>query len=300
MQIISLSNASDSVIGFAQKRYREADTFRKLANLETYKRVYSVDGLLIIVMPSAVDGRIIITGGSPQIFLTNGSKAYGYSYDADTISDAVIKEVSSQQKAISLYDGRVQIGDLVYSSFDGGWTSKRINSSLEPLGNVNKFELGFMHDNGNIFARHFDSLHDFGVVGRGQILPHLSGAMNNLFSVSYYSQSLLWTLFNGATLFVINPLNKHRHDGWYWTPSFFSVAPADPYQLFGGFYYGEYPASQYGFVSNGYGWFQLPLSEADVRLVAVMDGKVRGGYTYGWAEIVESIAYQGGRETPND
>ncbi len=288
-----LTQASDHIVGYAQKQYRQLDSIRRNANLPILKKTIPITGLFIHIISVDSGGQILIFGGSPQIVLAGNNPMQAYDYDHDALMDTPVAQ-SVTEELFSMFDGRIRLSGSRYAQYKQGWSQKDFASGT-PLGSLNDFELSFFASGNAIQACYEDSFHNFGVPSpQGTLVPEFCGGYGSLFNATYRINSTPWNMLSTDVVYALNPINKKRIDSFYWTPSLFSVAPADPYGMFGGFYYGEYPGSQYGFVSNEYGWFQMPLSSATIQLMGFIDCRYPDGwYSYGYAEFVADVSYSG-------
>jgi len=256
---------------------------RVTANQVAKRKVFQIEGVFALLYTSRMTKKLIMWGGrGPQIFLTNYTDAWAYDYYSDAVSNAVFAEtVATALPAKPLYNGRNQVGDLIQSTYSQGWTSESIGNPYLFLGGLNSYEMGVFHDGSEVYGRIAGTIGHIATVP-DTFLSEFAKPYGSLFGLPGYKTSAAWNLFRGSILYTLNPANKSLQDSWYWTPSLFSVQPADAYGLKPGWYYGEYPSPDY----DG----ENALVSLKVSLKAILDTRYTGGlYNYGWAELVTEV-----------
>lgn len=286
MRIQLINREGAHLIGFAKGKYRELDQSRAQLGRSTMEAVYRISAFRIEVKVTAIANagliRITSTVGNPQILLTEGSSFTDYNYYTDLLGTAPIAETSGVLEG--LYNRRCQVDDTYQLTFLAGWTSNALPAnSRNYIGGINAYEMAFFNTNDKIFGRIVDEVGQVATIIHPDILlPELSGAFGSLFGLYVYDSSTPWNLYRGAALYALNPNTAIISDAGRWIPNFFTAEPGDGLGLAPGWYYGNYPNSDYDLVTA--------LDSLSVSLIGTMDTRyISGSFTKGWCEAVLEV-----------
>jgi hypothetical protein len=285
MRIKILTQAGNKYLGLAKNKFAKLQSERLSLNLPVKKEFWDdpLTGVLIELYSADWDNYILITGGalfSPQILLSGSLGFYAYSYDLDKLS--FITQTIQPGDLSPIYNGRSQVVENLALTFGNTWKEELLpGGDFTFLGGINNYEMGIFNGESEIYGRIREEIGNIATVP-DTFLPDFAKPYGSLFGLSAYKEESAWNLFRGIILYTLNPANQSVQDSWYWTPSFFSAAPGDPFELKPGWYYGQYPFSNYG--------IEDALESAKVSFKGMLDTRYTGGdYSYGWAEVVREI-----------
>jgi hypothetical protein len=265
-------------LGFAQKKLRDISTFRIAHNIPNIKRMFIIDDTTITLFSSHFKNFIRIEGGilEPQILFVNADTGHGYNWTKNKL--AIAAYVPTEGDLVQIFNGRCQIDDLVYSSYNKGWTAGVIGNAFKYIGGVNRYELALFDAGGAIYGRiGGDIIQVIPSVDLSEIISPFQSRDMFSFPVESTPQDN-WNLVKSTSIYQWNPASGATSNTFRWIPAFGFAEPGNGMRVTG-WYYGP--------VDDG---FENLDAGGEAQLCCFMDCKeTLDVYRFGYCEAVTRL-----------